>query len=191
MSAVKLTAKQVLFDNHISGSPADSLTKIILRENIELIKIYVEDDSCGMYCIEDDKHKIFVNENMGVGRMNFTIAHELGHHFLSHTLEGFCRIYRNLETETHEKSPQEVEANYFAACLLMPYALVLQIFNRVVSNYGLQKDTSLYVQLSGQAEIIGAVVFALAEELKVSNEAATYRLKSLKLLKAQSKGIIR
>jgi len=184
MSAVKLTAKQVLFDNHILGSPADSLKKILQRENIELIKIHVEDDSCGMYCIEDDKRKIYVNENMGVGRMNFTIAHELGHHFLSHTLDGFCRIYRNVEIITHKKSPQEVEANYFAACLLMPYAMVLQIFNCVVINYGLPKDAPLYVTQYGQAEIIGEVILAITRELKVSNEAATYRLKSIKLLKA-------
>lgn len=188
MSSIKLTAKQVLFDNHILGSPADSLGKILQRENIELLKVCVEDDSCGMYCIENDKRKIYINGNMGAGRMNFTIAHELGHHFLSHTLDGFCRIYRNLELETYKKSPQEVEANYFAACLLMPYELVLQIYNRVVSSYGLQKDTALFVMQSGQAKALEIVVFTLAEELKVSNEAATYRLKNLKLIKAQNNG---
>lgn len=187
MNSIKLTAKQVLFDNHISGSPADSIDKILQRENIELIKIRVEDDSCGMYCIEDDKLKIYVNSNMNTGRINFTIAHELGHHFLSHTLDGFCRIYRNLEMDTHKKSPQEVEANYFAACFLMPYELVLPIFNRVVNNYGRQKDTALSVKEVGQAYIVETVIITLAKELKVSKKAVSYCLKSLKLLKAEQK----
>lgn len=145
MSSVKLTAKQMLFDYYISGSPADG--------------------------------------NMNIGRMNFTIAHKLGHHFLSHMLDGFCCIYRILETNTHKNFSQEVEANYFAACLLMPYELVLPIFNRVVSIYGLKKDTALFVKSTRQSIVIETAIITLSDELKVSKEAVAYRLKSFKLLK--------
>lgn len=118
-SHVKMSAKQTLFDYKIYSSPAECIPKVIQGEFIELINVNVEDDSCGMYCIEGDKRKIYINQNMNLGRRNFTIAHELGHHFLSHSLNEYCHIYRTLN-DTHQKDPQEVEANYFAACFLMP-----------------------------------------------------------------------
>lgn len=183
MSPVKMMAKQVLFDFKILSIPADGIPKVLKGENIELVRVNVDDDSCGMYCIEDDKRKICINSHMDQGRENFTIAHELGHHFLSHQLNKYCRIYRNLNTAHHNEDPQEVEANYFAACFLMPYELVMSMFNVIVSTCGCHMDTALNISIDKQLLITKEVLAAIASDMKVSKEAALYRLKSLKLLK--------
>ena len=186
MSPVKMTAKQVLFDYKISDSPATEIPKILQKESIELVDVSVDDDSCGMYCIEGNKRKIYVNCNMREGRRNFTIAHELGHHFLSHHLNEYCRIYRDLDISTHRKDPQEVEANYFAACFLMPYELVIPLFNEIVSAWGFRKDNAINVSDEKQLPASQEAIRQVANSMRVSQEAAFYRLKSLKLLRTQN-----
>ena len=57
------------------------------------------------------------------GRRRFTIAHELGHFLLHRHLApdgGFRCRPEDLATWDHERSPQEAQANRFAARLLMP-----------------------------------------------------------------------
>jgi Zn-dependent peptidase ImmA (M78 family) len=186
MCPVKLTAKQVLFNYRISGSPADSMDKVLLGEGIQLCSVVVDDDSCGMYCFENGQKKIYINQIMNGGRINFTIAHELGHHCLSHTLNEFCHIYRKLNYDTHAKDPQEVEANYFAACFLMPYDLVTPLFNAIVFENGLKKDTALNISREHQYVVACKVITTMEKTLKVSKEAAFFRLKGLDLLKSQS-----
>ena len=68
--------------------------------------------------IDYEQHIIFVNENDAPTRQRFTIAHELGHLAL-HESEGSMVDFRN---QMHHvgSSTKEVEANAFAADLLMP-----------------------------------------------------------------------
>ena len=51
-------------------------------------------------------------------RRNFTIAHELGHIFLGH-----CEIPEDCKNKNSRRQDEE-DANYFAACLLLPEALL-------------------------------------------------------------------
>jgi Zn-dependent peptidase ImmA (M78 family) len=78
------------------------------------------------------QHEVFVNTHgRSLGRQRFTMAHEFGHWELNHYLEeelppdsqGFEGVYDSAsDKEGH--SPTEVEANTFAAELLMPGAWV-------------------------------------------------------------------
>ncbi len=47
-----------------------------------------EDDKefCGVYMVVKQAKIIFVNTNLRTSRKHFTIAHELGHHYLGHPL---------------------------------------------------------------------------------------------------------
>lgn len=57
------------------------------------------------------------------GRRRFTVAHELGHFLVHRHLApdgGFRCRPEDMATWDHERSPQEAEANHFAARLLMP-----------------------------------------------------------------------
>ena len=75
------------------------------------------------------------------GRKHFTIAHELGHYFLSHQLKQntfYCSKNEIVE-EGLWKDPIEQEANYFASCLLMPEEKVKMHFWRCWLHRGKQR----------------------------------------------------
>jgi regulator of replication initiation timing len=72
-------------------------------------------------------------ENRSRGRMFFTLAHEAGHWMLHRT---YIRRSKNDETAhfcrvQDAKKPVEWQADYFAACLLMPEKFVSDAFQRV------------------------------------------------------------
>ena len=59
--------------------------------------------------------KIFINANDSVRRQFFTLAHEIGHIILHDQQQDYIDYRHN-----SIGNPKEVEANYFAANLLMP-----------------------------------------------------------------------
>ena len=66
---------------------------------------------------EEDIKIIGVNDNRSKEEKRFILMHELGHYQLSHKKDG--RIYMHRE---HERGRNQIEndADYFAACILMP-----------------------------------------------------------------------
>lgn len=64
---------------------------------------------------------IFYNQLDAEGRIRFSMLHEIGHYFLCH----------NLNTDDKALyAKQEIEANFFAAQILMPEQLLLEIQKR-------------------------------------------------------------
>lgn len=100
---------------------------------------------------------IFYNSNNSKPHVVFSMAHELGHHQLDH-----CA---NLEIDDPLYKKQEIEANYFAAQLLMPD----QIIN--VMKYRGKKITISF----------------LKETFGVSDEAAKRRIEALSKLNSAFK----
>ena len=183
-SIVKMHANQILSDYKITDCPVKSLESVLQGENIELIFVNVESNSCGMFRIVDEEKKIYVNENMNTGRINFTIGHELGHYLLKHELKDFCELYGIERNINNEKDPQEKEANYFSACFLMPHRLYLQKFNELAREYKFKQDKAIKVE-KGSADslcLLKNVIFQLSSHFLVSKQAAFYRLKDVKLL---------
>jgi len=81
--------------------------------------------------IKDKEYEIYLNKDESVQRMAFTLAHELWHIILDHFHEAkendFFIDVMNRDSSSisglwnEQKNQQfETEANYFAACLLMP-----------------------------------------------------------------------
>ncbi len=65
---------------------------------------------------------IFIDKSMSQRRKTFTLAHELGHHFMH---EGTKLRLDDLDYENNDiNTKQESEANYFAASLLVPKDLL-------------------------------------------------------------------
>lgn len=88
---------------------------------------FSDDRLSGMVAKRGDLRTILVNQSDAPFRKRFTIAHELGHHFLHLMEDGeFYDSEVDLFRETGSpKSKQvEVQANQFAAALLMPKDLV-------------------------------------------------------------------
>lgn len=105
-----------------------------------------------------NEKKIYVSKSDAYTRKAFTVAHELGHYFLhqDENEEVFLRLY-NDEPDT-PVDVREVEANKFAAALLMP--------SELVERYWL---------------VTGNIV-DIARIFGVSNTTANFRLQSLGLL---------
>ncbi|HTA83454.1 MAG TPA: ImmA/IrrE family metallo-endopeptidase [Bacteroidia bacterium] len=104
-----------------------SLQEIIKFEELYLHYDNYENAFDGMLVsVEDDFH-IHINTNLGnteeSKRGRFTLAHELGHFFIDeHRIN-----LKSGKTEPHgsfhgkeRKEPIEIEADYFASCLLLP-----------------------------------------------------------------------
>jgi len=110
---------------------------------------------------------IGVNDAHSPSRQHFTIAHELGH-LLLHGTEDFhvdrgFQVYRRDARSTEGSDTSEVEANLFAAELLMPIAFVAADL-REREAIDLSKDDELK---------------RLARRYRVSPQAMTFRLANL------------
>jgi Zn-dependent peptidase ImmA (M78 family) len=136
----------------------------IARDHGVAVKhLALDDELSGMSFIKDGISIIVVNSGHHPNRQRFTIAHELGHHILhkNYLLDNVHVdkvIYRNQKSSdgVHLK---EIQANAFAAELLMPASKVKQY---------------IHVDINDEAEVA-----AVAKVFKVSTAAMTIRLNNL------------
>lgn len=81
----------------------------------------------------DDKPEIILNRDDCMTRKRFTIAHELGHYFLhcdGKLKDSFFEMRSNFNGKN--KDPKEIEANKFAAELLVPEKLILLEYKKML-----------------------------------------------------------
>ncbi len=71
----------------------------------------------GFALIKDTERIIFSNSSQILSREIFSMAHEMGHHRLHLSEQGKTMIR---DDDFNDRDEDEIEANYFAACLLMP-----------------------------------------------------------------------
>ena len=116
---------------------------------------------------------ICVHESDPTTRQRFTIAHEIGHHHLAHKLAGDAEVHvdRGIIAQRTARSSEgivdlnEVEANQFAAALLMPAELIRM----------------RAAELS-QGPLLDRHLSELAAEFQVSEQAMAIRLVTLDLI---------
>lgn len=153
MSRAVRYAQSVLkhyWDNQIPIRPENMIEKI---SDLELCYEDLPDNISGKvaYDFNIKKYVITVNAKHHENRQRFTIAHELGHYALNHGSKEDV-LYRDGNSD-----PDEIEANAFAAEILMPSAIIRHlIFERDITT-----------------------VQELAHKLWVSEQAILYRLKNL------------
>lgn len=145
-----------------STIPVD-VVKIAKFQKIDVFVIPFDEtlnaDPSGLLVENNGKWAILVNINDSITRQRFTIAHEVGH-FLIHKGQQFVDEFNAGETfyRDGEDTKEEREANYFAACLLMPA-------DKLVSIWPDCKDPK-----------------DAANRFNVSEVSMTYRLKNLGIL---------
>ncbi|MFC1622959.1 ImmA/IrrE family metallo-endopeptidase [Patescibacteria group bacterium] len=84
---------------------------------------------------ENNMATIYVNKDESAGRQLFTIAHELGHYALEHKSKD-CEVLLRRPVPGDQKSKEEVEADVFAANLLVPEEMLLEVMRRYnISRY--------------------------------------------------------
>lgn len=133
-----------------------NLAKILEKYKFILYYALFKDPSVGGTYKKQD-NLIIVAKDDPIKRQFFTVAHELGHYFLHKKNQEI--FYRKQAIQFNgEGTLEETEANWFAASLLMPKELVLNIWKERTN------------------------VEYLAAKFGVSRSAAFWRLKNLKVI---------
>ena len=162
----KRQARKLLADLQQNGNlktcpdPAIDVENIASNLGITVVQHPFPDDISGVFFKKESGLFLGVNQKDPEFRKRFTIAHEIGHYLL-HPSE---ILHYDRPDAIHYRaknvaSPQEVEANYFAAELLMPEERITSCVES-----GLRS------------------VSELANKFKVSEGAMSYRLIGMGLL---------
>lgn len=127
-----MKAAEVL-ERYWDGSIPVNPVSIANAMGVQVFKMPMEDGASGFVETNDGTHTITVNQNDVRVRQRFTIAHEIGHIALGHTCDG-TKVLRDTAAAfmSGNKDPKEVDANSFAAQLLMPERLVRTWFDRMI-----------------------------------------------------------
>ena len=143
---------------------------IATEEGIPIIETTYDGEVSGALIRANGVVGIAVNSAHHPNRRRFTIAHELAHFMLSHEGEHVdwnFTVLRRDNRSSEASDSVEIEANAYAACLLMPRDFLLH---------------DLRIDFSGQFDLSEEHLAAIARKYKVSTTALNYRLINLGLL---------
>ena len=162
-------ATQLLAETNIVAPPVP-VEAIAASRGAQLTYAEFDGTVSGMLYRESNTVLIGINASHRPTRQRFTVAHEIGH-LLMHegrpvVVDRLVRVNLNLRDGTSTK--EEIEANAFAAELLMPKELIAIEIGRFVT-----KAQDLAPQ---------QLVDELASTFDVSPEAMSYRLENLGIL---------
>lgn len=145
------------------------LDAVCTELGIELLEGTFEDNLSGALILKENKQSIIVNRNHHINRRRYTIGHELGHFFANkynsfvakdylERHDGVIKdysLFNRKEDHAEDDYQAERQANIIAAHILMPEDNV----KRCIEN--------------------GLELIDMAEEFGVSEQAMSYRLKSM------------
>jgi Zn-dependent peptidase ImmA (M78 family) len=151
--------------------PVDS-HKIARSLGLQVVIDDLGEDVSGLLIRRDQNVLIAVRRSDPPARRNFTVAHEIGHHVLGHQFEPGAHVHVDKGNYISQRGPRsskgvdskEIEANQFAATLLMPAAAVRLEAHKLGS------------------PLLDSDVTSLADVFRVSEQAMTIRLTSRGLL---------
>jgi len=152
-------ARAILQVTGIKEPPVD-VNQVAERLGFKVLPFDFPDDTSAVLLIDGNVRSIGVNRRHALVRQRFSVAHELGHYLCGH--EDFSDEYHvKVEGRPIFVDPeyrQELEANEFAAELLMPEFMLRKDFQK-----------------------IGLDVTALAKKYQVSEQAMWIQLINLGL----------
>jgi Zn-dependent peptidase ImmA (M78 family) len=152
-----------LLSDHNLTKPPIRIEKVAKDLGVELRSGDLDDVS-GLLVRQGNSAVIATNSTQSAQRQRFTIAHELGHFLLhegilNHVDRSYRVNYRSAES-SQATNVEEIEANYFAASILMPK----QLLDELVAEEALDNDS---------------MVAELAKQFQVSRLAMSLRLANL------------
>jgi Zn-dependent peptidase ImmA (M78 family) len=161
-----------LLDEHGEMKAAVNVERIAEAMGAIISRTVVEDELSGfIYRPGPSTAIIGVNQSHHENRQRFTIAHELGHMLLhaGDAVRWDRRLQFRREPDDPDEDPEdeEVEANYFAAELLMP----ARFLEKDLLNY----EFGDFMDNKFEKDVL----VPLARDYKVSKQAMTIRLKDL------------
>jgi Zn-dependent peptidase ImmA (M78 family) len=164
-----------LLKQHSISGPSIAVDMIAVAEGLPIIEHTFAGDVAGALISGNGSSAIAVNSAQHLHRKRFTIAHELAHYLLGHQKDGEDHIdwkfsiLRRDGKSSEGSDLKEIEANIFAANLLMPRQF-------------LHADLTAQAGLNGEVDVSDELIQGLAKKYKVSERAMTFRLINLGFL---------
>lgn len=121
--------------------------------------------------LNDTQRHLFDNKP---GTYHFTLAHELGHWVLHTSETPYILRFKDIEKNRWPKPVEEVQADLFAGCLLLPHPMLVRAVG----------------QLKRMGHIHLSNLYGLADCFRVSISALSVRLTRLQLLHIDSEGYV-
>jgi Zn-dependent peptidase ImmA (M78 family) len=168
VSRIDKKADALLERLKIGSMPVDPMA-IAEQLGVLVSEEELDSDISGLLVRDGLSTVIAVNKSQSPARRRFTVAHELGHYYLGHKGDIFIDklvVNRRDGKSSAAIDQQEIEANAFAAALLMPKHLVLKELSTSVKHNQTGAET----------------VKQLAKSFGVSEQAMNYRLVNLGLI---------
>jgi Zn-dependent peptidase ImmA (M78 family) len=147
--------------------PVDEVAQYL---GLTVEKIQLSENVSGILVLDGDVGTIGVNAGHALVRRRFSVAHEIGHYVLHKTDKSlfidkkYIAVYQRNEKSATGEDLLEIQANRFAAALLMPADMIRNAVN--------QKDFDFGDELALES---------LAQKFNVSTQAMAYRLANLGL----------
>jgi len=166
MNDIAQKAYDLLGENPTLPIPVDA---IVMKSNVRLLPFDLGENISGVLVIDNGEATIGYNKNEHRVRNRFTIAHELGHFILHKNKDlfvdkGFKVMFRG-SVNGDNYNREEVEANEFAANLLMPEKLLREEIEKL--NLDFTEEASIK---------------QLAKKFDVSTIAMSFRIAKLRQL---------
>jgi Zn-dependent peptidase ImmA (M78 family) len=169
--AARTAADRLIARLSISSAPVD-VHKIAKSLGLAVITEDLGSDISALLVTDGKSSLIGVHNGHVTTRQRFSIAHEIGHFVLRHQFEPGEHVHVDRGRYVSERGlrssagvdPKEIEANQFAACLLMPAKVIREHIGRL-----------------GKGPLSEDEVRHLAGEFEVSEQAMTIRLSALGL----------
>ncbi len=172
MNRAESVAQQLLQKTNLARIPVP-VEDIAQALGVELLYRPLDSDTSGMLFREPSRTIIGVNSTHPATRQRFTIAHEIAHLQLHKgrplIVDSFIHVNRRDTKSSLATDAEEIQANAFAAELLMPAALLRQEVTRSLNARAMPSQDQL--------------VQNLASRFQVSPQAMAYRLINLGLLR--------
>ena len=161
-------AESLLTANAVTAPPVP-VERIAKSLEVQLRYSPLDDELSGMIYVKGGTPIIGINALHHPNRQRFTIAHEVGHLILHktqitkevHVDKAFPMLMRD-SVSTAGVNKMEIEANFFAAALLMPQALLANVLDN--EPFDIDDEN---------------IVNGLARSFKVSPSAMRFRLGNL------------
>lgn len=170
INSIEIKAKTILQQTNSYYLPVP-VDVVAHRLGLKVEAAQLGENVSGLLVIVEGKGIIGYNSSHPEVRQRFTIAHEIGHYILHQEQDSlfidkkYGAAYRRDEQSSLGEKPREIQANRFAAALLMPEDLVEKEFVR--SEFDLGDEYAL---------------IELARKFRVSSQAMAFRLANLGLI---------
>lgn len=167
------TAREYLHKFGVKKAPVDVMD-IARQLDLELLKHPFKEDESGILVVKGDRAIIGYNPDQSPVRQRFSVAHEIGHFLLHYSQvpvsarESYVDVFKRDWVASQGVNKLEIDANAFAAELLMPEHLV--------------KQYAQAYQINGTDLVDDDVIKELADAFEVSIQAISIRLARLRYM---------